>query len=539
MSPPQAIRNVARLARSVSSLVLVWLAISSLAFGGSLPECKPGEDVSIIVGLYMDPGFERLPLNSQSRLQDREIEVAAVQDGFLLDVGGAGFHRVHRFRYIPYLSIEAECESISTVRNHRRVSSVALNSVNVPTLSTSASTIGADWMWDSGYDGDGSVVVVIDTGVDHSHPALGNRLETAHEACFGTTQGNVYATPCLLPDSDGNEIGPGTAERHPGCDGGNCEHGTHVTGIVAANPADGSVLGIAHGSRVVALQVCSLREYNYLDPTKFMIGGCFEEDLIDALEHVLGTVRYYYEIVAINISNGSAQFYDDPYDCWLSHLALREVIRDLSEVGIPVIASSGSENHDDALSSPACLGNVFSVGATDDSDTVIAGSASASFLDLLAPGQAIESTVPTALDADGYAELTGTSMAAPHVTGAVALLRQAFPYQASSVILDHLRSTGKGVVDPRNGRVKPRIDLPAALHSLSEAITWVDFSYLGVELGTYPQPLNTFSEALSHVGTGGEIHIKGDTSVSSTAGAYTVDFPCTIRANGGTVTIGG
>jgi hypothetical protein len=105
------------------------------------------------------------------------------------------------------------------------------------------------------------------------------------------------------------------------------------------------------------------------------------------------------------------------------------------------------------------------VGATTKSDVVVDFSNSASFLSLLAPGVSITSSVSN--PPDGFASLSGTSMAAPHVTGAVALLRQLAPAATLDQTLAALSSTGQAITDGRNGLVKPRIRVDAAAAALA------------------------------------------------------------------------
>ncbi|HLM61512.1 MAG TPA: choice-of-anchor Q domain-containing protein, partial [Pyrinomonadaceae bacterium] len=95
-------------------------------------------------------------------------------------------------------------------------------------------------------------------------------------------------------------------------------------------------------------------------------------------------------------------------------------------------------------------------------DTVSSYSNSASFLSLLAPGRWINSSVP----GGAYANFSGTSMAAPHVAGAWAILRQRNPNKTVTEILNALTSTGVSVTDTRNNITKKRIKLDQAVSAL-------------------------------------------------------------------------
>jgi hypothetical protein len=117
------------------------------------------------------------------------------------------------------------------------------------------------------------------------------------------------------------------------------------------------------------------------------------------------------------------------------------------------------------MGSPACISTAVSVGSTQDGsggtvvDAVSPFSNSSSVLDLLAPGQFIESSVPGGF----FGVLAGTSMAAPHVAGAWAVLKQQNPQASVTEVLDAIASTGVPITDTRNGITRPRLQLDAAL----------------------------------------------------------------------------
>jgi hypothetical protein len=125
------------------------------------------------------------------------------------------------------------------------------------------------------------------------------------------------------------------------------------------------------------------------------------------------------------------------------------------------------------MGAPACISSAVSVGATDDLDVVASFSNHAAFLSLLAPGVGIASAVPFDLFGFSYGVSNGTSMAAPHVAGAWAALRQAAPGASVSTLLAALQSTGLSVSGP-GAVVVPRIDLAAALEVLAPACSGPD-----------------------------------------------------------------
>ena len=138
-------------------------------------------------------------------------------------------------------------------------------------------------------------------------------------------------------------------------------------------------------------------------------------------------------------------------------------------MNIATVAASGNDGFVDALNAPACISSAISVGSTSDTPgtapTVNAYSNSASFLSLLAPGSSVASSVP----GGGFDTKSGTSMAAPHVAGAWAIMRSLDPAASVASILGTLQSTGLSVSDQHpyrpaaRGYVKPLVQLDAAV----------------------------------------------------------------------------
>jgi subtilisin family serine protease len=158
---------------------------------------------------------------------------------------------------------------------------------------------------------------------------------------------------------------------------------------------------------------------------------------------------------------------------------------------------------------PACISSAISVAATTDSDQVASFSNVADFLDLLAPGSSITSSVP----GGGLASWNGTSMAAPHVAGAWAVLKQKAPEMDVSSILEALRDTGAQLDDERSGgKVTDmrRINLDQALISLGQPRP---------EIETSPASGSLFDFGSVATGTGTDplvllIHNSGDADLS-------------------------
>jgi subtilisin family serine protease len=136
-------------------------------------------------------------------------------------------------------------------------------------------------------------------------------------------------------------------------------------------------------------------------------------------------------------------------------------------MNVAVVAAAGNENFNNALDSPACVRTAISVGAVrKDGAVAIEYSNSSQHLTLLAPGSDVVSSV---LDGK-YKSENGTSMATPHISGAIAVLRAAVPNASLSQIVDALRQSGTGVKDPRNDLTKPLVNLDKALAALKAGV---------------------------------------------------------------------
>ncbi|MDP2266738.1 MAG: S8 family serine peptidase [Thiobacillus sp.] len=278
--------------------------------------------------------------------------------------------------------------------------------------------------------GSGATVAVLDTGVDYTRSEFG--------ACTapGVPAGcRVVAAFDTAPEDNTRDANG---------------HGTWVAGTATA---------VAPGAGIVAIDV-------------FNGNSASSVDIIEGIDWVIGN-RARYNIVAINMSLGDGIKYtaacsvkaQNPY---------RQPFIDARAAGILSVVSSGNEGFTDGIASPACTPEAVSVGAVYDAnvggltwtgpepdctdsvtaaDKVACFSNSASFLTLLAPG---------ALTTVAGVTVAGTSLSAPVVAGAVAVLAQAFPGDTAADRLNRLTASGKLVTDARNNIVKPRVDLLAA-----------------------------------------------------------------------------
>jgi subtilisin family serine protease len=318
--------------------------------------------------------------------------------------------------------------------------------------------IGVDTARANGANGAGQTVALIDTGVDRTHPWLAGKVVA--EACFATTTSGSGA----CPNGSTQQYGVGAAA--PCRFSYDCAHGTHTAHTAAG------LYGVASGANIAAVQIFHCCGSSGR-PTYF------ESDLVWALSYVY-SLRSTYQIPAVNMSIGGGLFsgYCDnaSVDGSVGATYVTGWLNALRNVGIAPVVATGNGDSSTQMGSPGCIKSAVSVGNTtldaNNNDAVFAGvsggSNSNATLDLLAPGTDICSAVPVSLDADGNADgigcsWIGTSMAAPHVAGAMAVLRQRKPLASVDQLQYALASGGTTVFDSRNGVSRSRINVWGAL----------------------------------------------------------------------------
>ena len=434
--------------------------------------------VRVIVGLRVPFAAEAALPAPQAARQRRDID--GVRSSLRKRLPDALLNTRRSFDDLPFMALEVTGEQIEALAADPAVLTMTEDRLNFPTLAESVPLIQGDLAWASGYRGLGQTVAIIDTGVDRTHPFLAEKVVS--EACFSSGG--------WCPGGRTSASGPGSAKPCPNAE---CAHGTHVAGIAAG--VGQSFSGVAKDANLIAIQVFS--------PSGKKIGA-YDSDIIAALLYVYG-LRNSYRIAAVNMSLGSEAVSTDTCDGYIP--AETAAIEALRAVGIATVISSGNSYSPDGISSPACISSAISVGAVSDSnwglcggvatdvDKVACYSNSYPSLSLLAPGSVITSSVP----GRKYAGWHGTSMAAPHVAGAWAVLREKVPAASVSQILNAFRKTGKGVTDGRNNVTTARINVMTALDQFDDAREALHYVKVGPAHGTV-----TFSPA----GTVGSCRIE-------------------------------
>ena len=404
----------------------------------------------------------------------QRADIATARSAMLASLAGTRHEVVRTFDALPYVSVRLAPDAVEALRSSSAVASVQEDIPAAPALAESTEIIEATETATLGRAGAGQVIAILDSGIDKTHPflqrAAGGPTKVVSEACYSE------ASDC--PNGLTSQTGPGSGVNCDFATGTNpdpCDHGTHVAGIAAGR--GGAFSGVAPKSNLISIQVfhevtnaaaCSP------DPAPCMRSST--TDILSGLNRVY-ELRTSFSIASVNISVGSA-----PTGAGFCDSDVRKGAIDLLQsANIATVVASGNEGSSTAVGAPGCISSAITVGSSTDRDTVSEFSNSSSVVDLLAPGGAdltsddpdtdIVSSVPVSMDdegpANGFESKQGTSMAAPHVAGAFAVLKALQPTIHPSTSEFYLESTGKPITDPFNNVTVPRVRLLSASVQIS------------------------------------------------------------------------
>jgi subtilisin family serine protease len=309
-----------------------------------------------------------------------------------------------------------------------------------PQLNRSVPQIGAPTLWADGPTsmGEGQKIAILDTGVDQSHPFLS---PNGFSYPPGFPKGQLeYTTPKVIVAR--TFAPPGTTRRNSLVPIDEDGHGTHVAGIAAGDFGTTAVLGINVSGVAPRAQIGNYRVLAVALPD-FCCNGNAPE-ISRAIE---AAVRDGMNV--INLSLGEIEI--EP-----SRDIVATAIHGAAQAGVVTVAAAGNDFDafgPGSIGSPATAADAIAVGAVSNGREEPEG-AIASFSsggpsplslrlkpEVMAPGESILSSYP----GDSWTLLSGTSMAAPHVSGAVALLRARHPSWSVAQIRSALITTGAQV----------------------------------------------------------------------------------------------
>lgn len=296
--------------------------------------------------------------------------------------------------------------------------------------------IHADKAWRLN-DGGGAVVAVLDTGITR-HSDLDENVIAGYDFISSTRMSNDGDGRDSDPSDPGNwrsegQCGKADPARHSNW------HGTHVAGTIDAvtDNAKG-VAGVAHGAWIVPVRVlgtCGGHDSDVADAIVWASGGA-----------VHGVPANANPAEVINLSLG----HRGTCGATMQRAINRAVGR-----GTTVVAAAGNDGEDVAGHSPAGCKNVIAVAATTRLGRRALFSNYGAGIDVAAPGVAILSTLNsgrTGPEAESYGFSSGTSMAAPHVTGVVALIQSVAPTPRSPAEIEALLKSTASAAKTRQSK---------------------------------------------------------------------------------------
>ncbi|MRG87486.1 S8 family serine peptidase [Salinibacillus xinjiangensis] len=275
------------------------------------------------------------------------------------------------FEHIPVVAAEVPASMVDNLENNRDV--VAVESDHLVQVSGQIQewgidTVKAPLFWNQSFSGKGIKIAIIDTGI-----ALHEDLNIA---------GGVSFTSYSKTFQDDNG------------------HGTHVAGIIGAKNNGIGTIGVAPDANLYSVKVLDHNGQGYLS------------DIIAGIDWAVSN-----QMDIINLSLGT------PYDS----ISLKKAVDEAYANGVLVVAAGGNNGNVDGLGNtvefPAKYDSAISVGAIDGMNARASFSATGSELEVVAPGVGIVSSYLN----NRYVKMNGTSMAAPYVSGLLALLKEANP----------------------------------------------------------------------------------------------------------------
>lgn len=302
---------------------------------------------------------------------------------------------------------EIPCFLYNILEHSPYVSSIQIDktiSICQDTLDWGVDDIDAEVVWGGSEDatdvvegnvaGEGCKIVIIDTGIDYTHPDLDDNYMGGYDFVDND------ADP-----KDGNG------------------HGTHCAGIVAAEDNGIGIIGVAPKAELYSVR--ALNDWGQGDISDIVAG-------IDwAIDNGMDVIS-----MSLGASSGDT--------------SLEEACNRAYNAGIVVVAASGNDGKE-AISYPAKYSSVIAVGATDSSRNIASFSNYGAELEVVAPGVDVYSTMPTYFvtlnywffggKSQNYDIMSGTSMACPMAAGVVTLIRSANPELSASEVSDILSST--------------------------------------------------------------------------------------------------
>jgi len=418
-----------------------------------LQYADPGQDIPVIITLSDQAdlsGFrkERKRTRRMKMVRALKDRAGLSQRPLLNLLNKEKARKISSLWLINAIAVTAKPRVILRLAENPNVASVKLDYLISPPEPAAASAegewnigaIGAEELWALGYRGQGIVIASMDTGVDWNHPDLAGRWRGG---------GNSWYDP------SGEHLTP--YDRNG--------HGTQTMGIMVGGDAGGSSIGVAPDAKWIAVKIFNDANQAPLSAIHLGFQWLLDPDDNPATDD------------SPDVVNNSWGFNENVNECIEE---FNPDIQALRAAGIAVVFPAGNEGPmPNSSSSPANSPGSLAVGFVDAS-SILAYTSSRGpsacdleiYPELVSPGVNIRTSDLTfgGIFPDSYATVTGSSFAAPHVSGAIALLLSAFPNLAISEVENALKDSAVdlGLLGPDNQYGHGLIDATGAYHLLSD-----------------------------------------------------------------------
>lgn len=412
-----------------------------------LQTAGPQDRIPVIISLAdrVNPEqFKGLPNAIQRSQMIRSLRQKAddTQPAVMAAIRGGVAENIKQLWLVNAIAVTTDAATIQRLARHPAVGSIRLDLVipladSAPTdgaAQWNSSLIHADTLWAMGITGEGVVVANMDSGVDGQHPDLSGRWRGGANSWY---------------DPNGQHAAPHDANGH----------GTQTMGLLVGGDQSGTFIGVAPGAQWIAVKIFSDAGQASLSGIHLGFQWLLDPDGNPDSDD------------APDVVNNSWGFNETAGQCWAEFATDIEVLK---TAGIAMAFAAGNSGpYENTSLSPANNPGAFSVGSVNSGYTLAYTSAGGpnactggTYPDVVAPGEAVKATDLTfgGVVPNSYAYVSGTSFAAPHVAGAMALLLSANPTLTPEQIEDALRQSALdlGASGPDNDYGHGLIDVAAA-----------------------------------------------------------------------------
>jgi bacillopeptidase F len=453
------------------------------ALEAALQSSGPEDELRVIVRFSQRADIASLrhmprPLRRSSMIREMQATAEHSQQSVKALLQGSGIKDVKTLWVGSGVALQARPEAIYQLTAHPAVESIQLDLAlhkdqillqSFAPPQPNINQVGASDLWPPGYHGQGAVVALMDTGADVNHPDLAGRWRGGTNSWF-----DPYEASTLPFDNDG--------------------HGTSVLGIMVGGDAGGTTIGAAPAAKWIAARMFDGSGTTFLSVIHQLFQWFLDPDSNPATDD------------APDVVNGSWGFETLPGVC---DDEFQADIDALNAAGIAAVFASGNGGPNPSTSiSPANYSGSIAVGFVDASSIIYPLSSRGPsacdgriYPDVVAPGVNIKTTDLSFGGSLFYSLATGSSFSTPHASGALALLKSAFPDASVVQLKSALVNAASPAAAPDNIYGNGLVDALSAFNSLQAlplaACVRPDIDFDAAPYPAGPNQPITFSSSIS------------------------------------------